>query len=259
MTYTLAYNNTNMLVENAIGTWSGERMKSTYTLMDYYGNPWRGNGAGTYTNYAVDQPYGIFGIDGFTGGDKNARSKLLGSIAYIRSGDRFAPAQTVFATKLDSLELSHILAYLQPGSHGSKRPFALYNMQTSSASNLIARNLTGIGGAGSSYFGSEWKKSAVVEGATLGAVPNPFTSSSAANLCYRYKDGARTNEPLWPWPMNQRIASAMVQSGRAAVDVTATIESMLGPIPSACRGSNNGQPSTATPPPSSPLNLKVTP
>ena len=38
MTYTLAYNNYNMTCENCIGTWSGERMKQTYTLLDYKAN-----------------------------------------------------------------------------------------------------------------------------------------------------------------------------------------------------------------------------
>ena len=39
MTYTLAYNNYNMTCENCIGTWSGERMKQTYVLLDYDGKP----------------------------------------------------------------------------------------------------------------------------------------------------------------------------------------------------------------------------
>ena len=63
MTYTLAYNNYNMTCENCIGTWSGERMKQSYTLMDFDGKPWTGNGAGTYTDYGVNQPYGIFAHD----------------------------------------------------------------------------------------------------------------------------------------------------------------------------------------------------
>jgi hypothetical protein len=49
-----------MIVENALGTWSGERMKQSYTLLDYYGKPWTGKGTGTYTNYGVDQPYGVW-------------------------------------------------------------------------------------------------------------------------------------------------------------------------------------------------------
>jgi hypothetical protein len=269
MTYTLAYNNYNMLVENAIGTWSGERMKQTYTLLDYYGNPWTGTGAGTYSNFAVDQPYGVFGIDGFTGSqDKNARSKLLGSIAYVHGSDRFQAAQAIFVTKIDSLELAHTAAYIEPGTQTNKKPFALYNLQSSVGVNLIARNLTGIGGA-SSYFGTEWKKSGIAEGGLLSAVVNAFTATtSGANLCYRYQGGVLTTQPLWPWPMNQRIIDATVQSGRAAVDVTATVEKMLGTIPTACKlatviGGTTPTPPAPTPPaptaPTAPANLQVSP
>lgn len=237
MTYTLGYNNYNMLVENAIGAWSGERMKETYVLLDYYGKPWTGNGAGTYTNYGVDQAYGIFGNDGFTGSDKNARSKLLGSVAYVRGSDRFQAAQTVFITKLDAVEIVQTVAYIQPGAHASKKPFALYNLQTSTGVNLVARNNTAIGGA-TSFYDSEWKKAALSEGSSLSAVANPFAAATAgANLCFRYRDGTLTTQALWPWPMNQRIIDATIQSGRAAVDVTATVESMLGTIPSACKAS----------------------
>jgi len=235
MTYTLGYNNTHMIVENALGTWSGERMKQTYVLLDYYGKPWTGNGAGTYTNYGVDQPYGVFGNDGFTVTDKNAHTKLLGSLAYIRGSDRFHPSQAVFITKIDSVELAQTAVYIQPGSYSTKKPFALYNLQTSSGTSLVARNNTGIGGA-SSFYGTEWKKTALSEGASLSAVANPFTATTnGANLCYRYQNGAVTTKALWPWPMNQRIIDATIQSGRTAVDVTATVESMLGTIPSACK------------------------
>ena len=127
MTYTLAYNNYNMTCENCIGTWSGERMKQTYTLLDYYGKPWTGNGAGTYTNYNVDQPYGIFGIDGLAG-NKNARTKLLGSIAYVRSNDRFAPSRAIFVHKLDSVEVADTAVYIEPGTNITKQRFSLNNL-----------------------------------------------------------------------------------------------------------------------------------
>jgi hypothetical protein len=258
MTYTLAYNNTDMLVENAIGTWSGERMKQTYTLLDYYGKPWTGTGAGTYTNYRVDQPYGIFGNDGFTGSDKNARTKLLGSLAYVRGSDRFNPDQAVFVTKIDSIELANTTAYIEPGTHTNKKPFALYNLQVSTGQNLVARNLTGIGGAGS-YYGTEWKKSAIADGALLTAVANLFSApATGANLCYQYQDGALTTKPLWPWPMNQRIIEATVQSGRAAVDVTATVEKLLGTIPAACKSTTTSS-SPGSSIPSAPTSLQVLP
>ena len=260
MTYTLAYNNYNMIVENALGTWSAERMKQTYTLLDYYGKPWTGNGAGTYSNYSVNQPYGVFGIDGFTGTDKNARTKLLGSLAYVRGSDRFQPAQVVFVTKIDSMDIAHTAAYIEPGTHTNKQRFALYNLQSSTGVNLVARNLTAIGGAGS-FYGTEWKKGALSEAGLLSGVANPFTATtSGANLCYRYQNGALTTQPLWPWPMNQRIIEATTQSGRAAVDVTATIEKLLGTIPAACKTTSAVSGTSPEPTvPSAPVNLTVSP
>lgn len=42
--------------------------------------------------------------------------------------------------------------------------------------------------------------------------------------------GVLTDQPLWPWPMNQRIAGAIRSAGCALVDVTATAEGLLGSI-----------------------------
>jgi hypothetical protein len=267
MTYTLAYNNYNMICENCIGTWSGERMKQTYTLLDYYGKPWTGNGAGTYTNYSVNQPYGIFSNDSLSG-DKNSRSRLLGSIAYVRRNDRFQGSHAVLITRLDSFTVSDTVAYVEPGYHTSKYRFGLLNLQSSVGVNLIAKNLTGIGGKGSIY-GTEWKKSSLSEGGILGSVANVFTSTAGAKLCYRYKDGLLTTQPLWPWPMNQRIINGLLESGRSAVDVTATVQTMLGTIPSSCKGTATNLVSSVAPAqtsnqaaatlPSAPADLQVRP
>jgi hypothetical protein len=273
MTYTLAYKNYNMTCENCIGTWSGERIKTNYKLLDYYGKPWTGKGAGTYADYEVDQPYGIFSNDGL-GTDKNARSKLLGSIAYVRGSDRFAPGQVIFVTKVDSLEVANTVVYVEPRSHTSTKTFSLNKLASAVGTNLIARNLTGIGGAGS-YINPEWEKTSISGGSSTSSVDNVFSGKSGANICYRYKDRSLTTEPLWPWPMNQRIKDATIESGRASVDVTKTIESMFGPIPSVCTASGSvasgspstGSPSTGTGPstgptvaiPKTPVNLVVNP
>lgn len=254
MTYAIAYNNYNVVCENCLGTWSGERMKQNYTLLDYYGRPWIGNGAGTYSDYEVNQPYGIFGVDRLDG-DKNAYTKVLGSIAYVQSSDRYAPSQAVFITKLDSMEVANTAVYFEPGSHGGKTRFALYNLASAVGSSLYARNLTGVGGA-SSFYGSDWKKSSLSEGASLSSVADVFTSTGGANLCRRYANRVLTDVPLWPWPMNQRIIEGLIQSGRSAVDVTLTVEKMFGAIPTSCKASA----STVAPSlPSPPLNLVVAP
>ena len=254
MTYALAYNNYSVVCENCIGTWSGGRMKQSYTLLDYYGQPWTGNGAGTYSNYGVNQPYGIFAVDRLDG-DKNANTKLLGSIAYVQSSDRFAPSQAVFITKMDSMEVSNTAVYYQPDYHLNKTRFALYNLASAVGTNLYAKNLTGIGGAASTY-GSDWKKSNLSEGASLSSVGNIFSSTSGANLCRRYQNRALTDVPLWPWPMNQRIIDGLIQSGRTAVDVTLTVEKMFGSIPASCKTSGG---TVAPGVPSAPLHLVVGP
>ncbi len=256
MTYSLAYNNYNMMCENCIGTWSGERMKQTYTLLDYDGDPHTSGGSEVkFTNYGVDHPYGIFSVDGFSpDSDKDAHARLLGSIAYVRDNDKFASQFAAFLTGVDSFKIANLAVSIGPGANSKTKPFGLHNLGVATGHNLVAENLTAIGGTGS-YYGSEWKKTFIVEGSSQSSVPNIFTSASGASLCYRYKEGVLTTERLWPWPMNQRIIDAMVESGRATVDVTKTIESMFGPIPSACRGSQGpGLPAMA---PRAPDNLIV--
>ncbi len=243
MTYDVAYNNYNMLIENSLGTWSGERMQPTYTLLAYDGTPWTGSGAGTYTNYAVNQPYGIFATSGFSNGDHNPGNQLLASLAYVRAADRFAPSQAVYMTSLDHLQVDQTSAYIEPGSYADRYTFRLDGLNGSTATSLYAGHLTGVGGLGMK-ISSQWQATSIFQGALMSLVPNILSSFSGANLCYQYKDGAQTNVPLWPWPMNQRIVDATVESGRAAVDVTQTVAAILGPIPSAC--------STAAPPPPPP-------
>jgi hypothetical protein len=269
MTYDIAYNNYNMLVENSLGTWSGERMKQTYTLLAYDGTAWTGSGSGTYTNYSVNQPYGIFGTSGFSNGDFNPRSKMIGSLAYVRSADRFAPPQAVYMTGLDQLQLAQNVIYIQPATFADRYTFRLDGLKSGTATNLYAGHLTGIGGLGAK-ISSQWKTSSIVQGANLSSVASVFSTNTGANLCFRYKDGVQTTQPLWPWPMNQRIFDATLESGRVSVDVTKTIESILGAIPSTCKasttivatttsGATSSSTTSTTTIPSGPVNLTAGP
>ena len=76
------------------------------------------------------------------------------------------------------------------------------------------------------------------------ALPPPRAGCRSFHLlpgiCMRYEDGELTTTPLWPWPMNDRIKEARALAGRPVVDVTATIEALLGPIPAACRTGGGG-------------------
>jgi hypothetical protein len=227
MTYELAYNNHYLTCENCLGTWSGQGMPETYVLMDYFGQPWSGLGAGTFTNYTVQAPYGIFsaGIDD---------AKLLGSLAYVLPTDHYKPSTGIFLTGSTSMEVKDTASYIAPGL--SVRPFLLWVPPTGLANNLSASDITSFGGASSSIH-SSWEANNVWSGsspASYSPGENIFNTTRGANLCNQYQDGNLTNQPLWPWPMNQRIKDALVQSGRAPVDITATIQGFFGTIPPAC-------------------------
>jgi hypothetical protein len=239
MTYTLAYNNYGMLIENSLGTWSGEKMKESYVLLDYYGKPWVGRYEGTHHDHYVNQPYAIFGIDALKD-DKHAKARLLGSIAYIRASDSFKAQQLVLFTKLESVEIADTLAYVEPGSYSRVKTFVLDGLPLlEHATGLLARNITSIGGDGIRIV-RDWERRNMLEGpspAVYRSGESAFNTTRGANLCHRYVDGVRTDQPLWPWPMNQRILEATASSGRMPVDVTATIQAMLGAIPAQCLSS----------------------
>jgi hypothetical protein len=258
-TYELVYNNYDVIAENVIGTWSGEKIPYSYTLLDYYGKPWTGSGAGTYTNYSVDQPHAIFDVVGnFTDGySRNARAQLLGSIAYLNPTDKSQPDQLVFGTQLDYAQIANTVAYIPAGLFSTKKGFGLYGINGTTATNLSARNLTAIGGT-TSDISSVWQPSNILQGASASSVfttgDNVFSGTRGAKICYRYQNGTLTTQPLWPWPMNQRIKEALVMSGRSTVDVTATIESIFGLIPAACKSTGGTSSPTI---PSTPINLHV--
>ncbi len=244
MVYTLAYNNYHMLVENAIGTWSGEKMNQTYVLLDYSGQPWLGTDGGTYTNYRVNQPYGIFAIDGLSG-DKNARTKLLGSIAYVGKTDTFSAPREILFTDIDSVEIKDtVAAYAPGGTYSGKHTFALYGLTTNIANggetNVRALNLTSFSADSlGDQIGKGWQQANILRGRSATAYTegsSVYVADQGANLCHQYVDGNLTDRPLWPWLMNQRIKEAMIQSGRAPLDVTATITQLFGPIPADCGG-----------------------
>jgi hypothetical protein len=252
-TYSLAYNNRHALMENCIGTWSGERMQESYTLMDYHGNPYLVNGEPVLkSDYSVDQPYGIFSVDGITdvySMDKNLNSSILGCFAYILPTDRVSLFPGMFfITKVDSVNLADLIA-LRP-QEVTVHPFSLYSFQNGGATSLHASRLTSIGGNNDDYFHTDWVKTNVIHAETLAALgSSPYEGLQGATLCYRYVNGVLTNEKLWPWPMNERIKNAMIQSGRTPVDVTLTVEALLGSIPSKCGSSQ-------ILPPSAPFNLQ---
>lgn len=69
-----------------------------------------------------------------------------------------------------------------------------------------------------------------------------MAGTGAAHACTHYASpqgggsGHSRSAPFWPWPMDARIFNATRKVGGTGVNVTVAIESMFGPIPTACKG-----------------------
>jgi hypothetical protein len=170
-------------------------------------------------------------------------SQLLGSIAYNGG-------LTAYAGENDRGGTNNILVK-DVVAISPNRPFALYALLSEYQSTIS--NAVGVSGE-PSRCESGWSGCNAIRGGSSlsAALGGKSVWTEVPGICKRYVNGQLTNQPLWPWPMNQRIKDALIQSGRAPVDVTQTIESMLGPIPQACKTS---KPDSVTMP--QPRNLRV--
>ena len=178
------------------------------------------------------------GDGGVTGGNTyyQADSRVLGSIGYVFGTDIYVGGGIFGLAHPDSFEVKHFVGYVEPGFHSSKRAFSLNNGSGPGPKNLRISHSVGIAPS-PSMIGSVWTKTNVRLGTTLDNAIGKGNSifQVVPGICKRYINGVLTDKALWPWPMNQRIKEAMIQAGRAPVDVTQTIEKIFGPIPSACR------------------------
>jgi hypothetical protein len=214
MTFSLVYQSTGNTFENVIGTWNESAMGST----------------------AVNQPFGILSMDS-TASNACANSRYLGSIGYIRGGDKVRSLSGLARSSNDTecLTFKDVVAYIEPGKHLTIKPFSLLN-DPGTSTQKYAINITEIGG-GASTISSQWQVSNDIDLLRVSTSSSIWTGSGA-RVCKRYVNGSLTSQPLWPWPMNQRIINAMNAAGKTPVDVTKTMEQIFGPIPSSCRSTS---------------------
>ena len=211
-TYQFGYNTTNQLWENVIGTW------------DLRGNHKDAEGA-----------LGAF-YNGSESGDM-AGSRILGAIMYAAPGTNYSASKAVQSVNMRGMYYENLLAYIAP-EFTSKWPFFFYTCAAGACSGSVCKDCMSIhaGAPSVNQDGSGWSLPGFREGRGVeAATGGESVFTRLLGLCKRYKDGVLSSEPLWPWAMNQRIKDARVQSGYPSVDVTETIERLLGPIPAACK------------------------
>jgi chondroitinase B-like protein len=237
ITYELGYGQDGATFENILGTWdaaSGGR---------------------------VTEPEGLGEIF------RTQNSQWLGSVFYVPAGvtwnpgvllagydDAGSPPQSGDFHSAQNVLIKHIVSFIDPRhpGFGSTSAFSFSDNYQGGLNNRV-QDSVGIAGRASSFSGA-WVPTNVRTGTSLNAAIGAGNTiwTVVPGVCKRYINRTLTTEPLWPWPMNQRIKDALVQSGRVPVDVTQTMESMLGPIPQACKA---GAPDTEITP--SPRNLHV--
>jgi hypothetical protein len=189
---------------------------------------------------------------------------MLGSLGYVKATDRWlyngvqvgpiSLLRTPGANRFNfsDAQLRHVALVISPSNPAFNTTAGFHlGYHTVAPTGLVFANTTSIRGSKGDVIDSVWSGENRSAGTSLGAVPNPWTTTgSGANLCYRWNNRALTNQPLWPWPMNERIKAATAMAGayrgpcfncsggrlaRTATDVTAEVQALLGTIPQACR------------------------
>jgi len=160
MTYTIAYENHNMLIENCIGTWSGQSMKQEYTLGDYKGGYWTGAPPGSlprqrFTHYSVQDPRAVFSNDGMT--SHVANSKMLGCLAYVLPTDVYPPSCLFHNVFIDNLVYRDLIGVVKPKRENVKN---IFKEKFSENLNMLCTNISfNVTEIANYYFNTEIKKS----------------------------------------------------------------------------------------------------
>ena len=103
------------------------------------------------------------------------------------------------------------------------------------AAPLIVEQVTGVSPRKRRVrIGSDWRQNKVVTRAPGEPIDIYLGTDGGGALCYRSVDGRDTSEPLWPWPMQERIARATERSNWETADVMGQISRLFGPPPPEC-------------------------
>ena len=124
MVFTVAYNNYYCIIENCIGTWDDDMI-------------------------SVNQPYAIFGYDGFYKSESTySHSKWLGNIAYrLKTQNTHNPH--MFFIRADDFYAENCVAFVEDGA---KPAYTFYAFGYNDPEGFKAKNLTSIGGKGTWFY-----------------------------------------------------------------------------------------------------------
>lgn len=195
-------------------------------------------------------------------------SAILGSIVYAKNSDNFDTTTLLNVTPesgshagtgKDSTSDSVVqdVVLLAGPAHEQIMGFAIDGGMQSV--NNVAKNIVSVAPQGGGRCqGSGWTCSNLFLGTSLEqALGSKKIWEVAPGTCFRYKDRVLTQEPLWPWPMEQRIAEALGRARVPHTPVKADLESVFGTIPAQCGGGSTPPPNPAAEVPVPPTNVQT--
>jgi len=259
------YNSYNTWFVNCVGTWdtSTGKMRESYDLLNYDGTV-RGP---HFNNFSVDQPYGIFAEAGYYPNyvNTNAGTRLLGCMAYVLPTQRAKFTGGFFVSRLNGITIHGCHSSIAGGSPAAL--LAANDRQADGGNNLIVKGFAHYGGIcridkqwqqsgvceRMPLPQTNWKQphegdangDGVVDVGDLGILSGHWGQKVRFAGSYEVGDFNRdgnvdvgdlgvlsanwgTAKPLWPWPMEDRIAQAMVRGGYPALSVTRQVEQAFG-------------------------------
>jgi hypothetical protein len=183
--------------------------------------------------------------------------RIHGSLAYVPAGSRFAkvtgfrvggngyPHKGAKGVRIENSVVSIAGAGLPSLGLAScsddpvKHPdgCSWQHGDDSTRAPLVARKITAIGAhAPVASIEKDWRQDDVSLFDFGREVDIYRGRGGSAALCRRSVDGSETSEPLWPWPMQERIRAATERSNWPTADVMGEISEIFGPPPDECRG-----------------------
>ena len=185
-------------------------------------------------------------------------SAILGSIVYAKNTDSFdtdmllnvTPESGSHAgTGADSTSNSIVqdVVLLAGSAHEQIVGFRIDG--GSGSKNNKAKNIVAVAPQGGGRCqGDGWECTNLFLGKSLQeALGDKKIWEVAPGTCYRVVDRKVTTTPLWPWPMEQRIAEALGRARIPHTPVKADLESTFGTIPEHCISGSTPPPNPGPP------------
>jgi hypothetical protein len=203
--------------------------KITYELTYNYQNVEFYSCLGTHDRQAGADPTqheGIFSV----GNSDHTHDYVVvrGVICYLPQAYTGVFDQAWKYTQLGSCDVDNLVILFHPDHSG--RGTISMGATDLDPDGLTGDNITVVGGAPTSIH-SDWDTSNIEDADTYAGVSSIWESSNGAQVNQLYDvDGNLTSDPIFPWPMQGRLSSALATAGYVDHDIQSEIEALSEPL-----------------------------